>query len=78
MFDDVEKQRLVATILQTELPFDITAEEKERAINDVIKKTKLSRIDWELTQCANDMVKFQQLITMKANVSKMHISIKNG
>ena len=78
MFDDVEKQRLVATILQTELPFDITAEEKERAINDIIKKTKLSRIDWELTQCANDMVKFQQLITMKANVSKMHISIKNG
>lgn len=78
MFDDVEKQRLVATILQTELPFDITLEERERAINDVIKKTKLSRIDWELTQCANDMVKFQELIIMKAKVSKMHISLKNG
>ncbi len=78
MFDDVEKQRLVATILQTELPFDITEEERERAINDVIKKTKLSRIDWELTRCANDMVKFQELIIMKAKVSKMHISLKNG
>ena len=78
MFDDVEKQRLVAQILQTELPFDMSAEEKERAINDVVRKTKLSSIDYGLTQCGNDMKKFQELIMMKAKISKMHISLKNG
>ena len=78
LFDDVEKQRLVAQILQTELPFDTTIDEKERAINDVVKKTKLARIDYELGQSAQDVVKFQELIMMKAKISKMHISLKNG
>lgn len=78
IFEDVDKQRLVAKILQTELPFDISDDDKERAINDVVKKTKLMRIDWELTQNAGDMVKFQELIMMKAKVSKLHISLKNG
>lgn len=78
IFEDVDKQRLVAKILQTELPFDISEDERERAVNDVIKKTKLARIDYELTQNAGDMAKFQELIMMKAKVSKMHISLKNG
>lgn len=78
MSPDIDKQRLVAGILQTELPFDISEDEKERAVNDVIKKTKLMRIDWELTQSAGDMAKFQELIMMKAKVSKLHISLKNG
>jgi len=78
IFDDIEKQRLVAKILQTELPFDVDLDEKERAINDVIKKIKSARIDYELSQCANDMVKFQELIMMKAKISKLHISLKNG
>ena len=78
MFDDVERQRLVAEMLQTELPFDTTLEEKERAINDVVKKTKLARIDNELTKSSEDILKFQELIMMKAKVSKLHISLKNG
>lgn len=78
MFDDVEKQRLVAQILQTELPFDMSLEDRERAVNDVVRKTKLASIDYGLTQCGNDMKRFQELIMMKAKISKMHISLKNG
>ena len=78
LFEDVEKQRLVAMMLQTELPFDTTIEEQEKAINDVVRKTKLTRIDTELAQCSNDLKKFQELIVMKAKVPKLHISIKNG
>lgn len=78
MSDDVDQQRVAARIMQTELPFDISAEDKERAINDVVKKTKLARIDYELSQCGNDMARFQELIVMKAKVSKLHISLKNG
>ena len=76
--EDIEQQRVIACIMQTELPFDISNEEKERAINDVVKRTKLAKIDYDLTQCGNDMVKFQQLIVNKANISKLHISFKNG
>lgn len=76
--DDIEQQRVLATIMQTELPFDISDEDKERAINDVIRKTKLAKIDYELTQCGSDMVRFQELIQKKAGVSKLHISLKNG
>lgn len=78
IFDDIEKQRLVAAILQTELEFDTTLEEKERAINDVVRKTKLEKIDYEIAQCGNDMLKFQELITMKAKIAKLHISLGNG
>lgn len=78
MFDDVEGQRLVASILQTELPIDMNSEEKERAINDVVKKTKMEKIDYELTKNPDDINKFQELIVMKAKVAKLHISLKNG
>lgn len=76
--EDIEQQRVIACIMQTELAFDVSLEEKERAINDVVKKTKLARIDYDLTQCGNDMVRFQQLIVNKANISKLHISFDNG
>lgn len=32
MFPDMDKQRLVASILQTELAFDMTLEEREKAV----------------------------------------------
>ena len=78
MFDDVDKQRMVATMLQTELPFETSSEERERALNDVVKKVKLDRIDRDLNANSNDMAKFQALIMEKAKLSKMHISLNNG
>ncbi|MBQ9608323.1 MAG: DNA primase [Lachnospiraceae bacterium] len=77
-FDDVDKQRVVAGIMQTELPFEMDYEEEERAINDLVRKAKISYIDWKLPQCTNDVEKFQDLIKMKARISKLHISLKNG
>lgn len=76
--EDIEQQRVIASIMQTELPFDVSQEERERAINDVVKKTKLAKIDYDLTQCGSDMVRFQQLIVNKANISKLHITFNNG
>lgn len=78
MYDDVDKQRLVASIMQTELPFEMDDDEKEKAINDLVKKTKLMYIDWKLPQCTNDAKQFQELVLMKAKISKLHISLKNG
>lgn len=73
--DDLEKQHIVAGILQTELPFEISDDEKERAINEVVKKVKLERIEHELSTCATDLKKLQQLIMEKASLSKLYISL---
>ena len=75
MFEDVDKQRLVAQMMQTELPFDTEPEERERAINEVVRRIKLEHIDYELSQCAGDMEKLQRLILEKADIQKKHIAI---
>ena len=78
VYDDVEKQRLVASIMQTELPFEMEEDEKEKAINDLVKKTKLSFIEWKLPQCTDDAKSFQELVMTKAGIAKLHISLNNG
>lgn len=78
MFPDMDKQRLVASILQTELAFDMTLEEREKAVNDVVKRTKLAKIDYDMSMCMDDMVRLQELIKAKAKIAKLHISLKSG
>ncbi len=73
--DDLEKQHLIAEILQTELPFEMSEEEKEQAINDVVKKVKQERIEYEFSKCATDPKKLQQLIMEKARLNKLYISL---
>lgn len=78
MSDDVERQRMVAGMLQTELPFEVDSEERERALNDIVRRVKLDKIDRELSSSAGDMAKFQKLIMDKAKMGKLHISLRNG
>lgn len=73
--DDLEKQHIVAEILQTELPFEMSQDEKNQAINDVVKKVKQEKIEYELSRCATDPRKLQQLIVEKANLNKLYISL---
>ncbi len=73
--DDLDKQHIIAEILQTELPFEMTDEEKSHAINDIVRKVKLERIEYELSKCATDPQKLKQLIMEKASLSKLHISL---
>jgi DNA primase len=75
MFEDVEKQKLVGSILQTELPFDISHDEKEKAINEVIKKVKFARIEYELQNCGDDMEKLSRLITERGKLSELVVHI---
>lgn len=73
--EDLEKQHIIAEILQTELPFEMTDEEKTQAINDVVKKVKQERIEYELGQCANDPNKLKALVIEKAALNKLYISL---
>lgn len=58
-FQDVEEQRLVAGMLQTDLAIDMTEEEVGNAITEVVKKIKLASIKKQL-ESENDMMKVQQ------------------
>ncbi|MCM1287228.1 MAG: DNA primase [Clostridium sp.] len=78
MFPDMDKQRLVASILQTEFAFDMDLEEREKAVNDVVKRTKLAKIDYDMSMCMDDMTRLQELIKAKAKIAKLHISLKSG
>lgn len=77
LFDSVEEQRLVAQMLQADLRIDMTADEIDAAITDVVKKLKLASIEAELLH-TNDISRMQQLIREKANVSKLNITLNNG
>ncbi len=78
LFEDIEKQRLVAKILQTELDFEIPEDEKEEAVNELVRKVKIARIDYELANIAANPEKLPQVIAEKGKLAKMHISLKNG
>lgn len=75
MFDDVEKQQLIGNILQTELPYDVSPEEKEKVINEVVRKVKKARIDYELDKYGDDVNRVEELIQEQSTLSKLYISI---
>lgn len=78
LFEDIEKQRLVAKILQTELDFEIEETEKEAVINDLVRKVKMTRIDYDLANIAANPEKLPEVIAQKGKLTKLHISLKNG
>ncbi len=77
LFESVEEQRIVASMLQTDLSIDMTNEEINSAITDVVRKIKLASIEEELLR-TNDISRMQELIREKAGINKLNISLKNG
>ncbi len=77
LFSSLEEQHLVAEMMQTDLRIDMTEDEINSAVTDVVKKIKLFSIESELSH-TNDIVRMQQLIGDKANISKLNIVLNNG
>ena len=73
-FESLEEQRLVAEMLQTNIGIDMTQEEINNAVTDVVKKISLSSIEDKLAK-TNDISEMQSLIRAKANLTKLHISL---
>ena len=73
-FQDVEEQRLVASMLQTDLSIDMTEDEISGAITDVVKKIKLASIKKHL-ESENDITKVQQLIKDRKKMEKFRVVI---
>ncbi len=73
-FESLEEQRLVAEMLQTNIGIDMTQEEINNAVTDVVKKIKLSSIEDKLAK-TNNIGEMQNLIRAKADLTKLHISL---
>ncbi len=74
-FDSLEEQRLVAEMLQTGLDVDMTPEEVDSAITDVVKKIKLAKVEQEL-KTLTDMTLFTSLIKEKNDINKLRITVQ--
>jgi DNA primase len=71
-FQDVEEQRLVARMMQTDLAVDMDDDEVSAAITDVVKKIKMSSIKTKLDN-EYDMTKIQELIKARKNIERFKL-----
>lgn len=73
-FQDVEEQRLVAEMLQTDLMIDMSEEEACNAVTEVVRKIKLASIKKQLEE-ENDMQRVQELIKERKKIEKIRVII---
>lgn len=79
-FQDVENQKMVAQMFQTDFQTSMNAEEKEKALNELIIRIKEYSIDHRMRNLT-DMGQLQSLILEKKQwqtPDKLHISLKDG
>lgn len=74
LFSELEEQKTVATILNTQLNMPLLPEDRSKALTDVVRKVKLAGIEAQINS-SNDIAKWQELIKEKANLQKLHISV---
>lgn len=79
-FQDVESQKMVAEMFQTEFSTKMSREEKEKALNELIIRIKEYSIEQRMRNLT-DMKELQTLILEKKQwqtPEKLHISLKDG
>ena len=79
-FQDVESQKMVAQMFQTDFQTNMSLDEKEKALNELIVRIKEYSIDHRMRNLT-DMGQLQKLILEKKqwqSPDKLHISLKDG
>lgn len=76
-FTEAEDQREVAAIFNTHLQYDPSAEKRDKALCDVIKKVKLQSIEEEMIH-TTDIVRWQELLSQKNKIQKLKINRQNN
>lgn len=73
-FENEEEQNEVAKLFHTSLDEHFDIKEKERALNDIVRKVKKNSMD-DLSRRATDIETLQKLIQEQKNLEKLHISL---
>lgn len=79
-FTEVESQKMVANMFQTDFQTAMSLQEREKALNELVLRIKEYSIDWKM-RSLTDMSELQSLIIEKKRwqtPEKLHISLKDG
>ncbi|SEG25599.1 DNA primase [Eubacterium ruminantium] len=69
-FDDLEKQQIVAKIMNTEIDLEVDSEQEHRALIDIVRKVKLNSINAQIKN-APDANTMMELIKSKNSLSRL-------
>ena len=76
-FEDASEQSQVAAIFNMNFQAELSHGDKEKAMNELVKKIKLYSLE-EQGRHVTDMNQLQMLMTEKLQLDKVHISVKDG
>ncbi len=78
-FESKEEQNEVASLFNTQIHEEMSTIEKEKALNDTIKKIKQHSLELKSKNTdPTDISKLQDIIIQKRNLQKLHISLNDG
>lgn len=76
-FEDAAEQSQVAAIFNMNFQAELSHGDKEKALNELVKKIKLYSLEEE-GRHVTDINRLQMLMTEKLQLDKVHISVKDG
>ena len=76
-FSSKEQQSEVASLFSTPLHEDMTKQEKEKALNDTVKKIRKNSLDYA-SKHATQIEDLQKIFKEQADLQKLHISFNHG
>lgn len=76
-FESVEEQTEVATLFNTSISEPLNAAEREKALNDTVRRIKKHSLD-HASRTVTDFGKLQEIIKAQADLQKLHISLNHG
>ena len=76
-FEDAEEQKEVAALFNARLKVRPDEEKNAKVLNDIVKKVKLASIEEEMTH-TNDIVRWQELISLKNKIQKLQVIEERG
>lgn len=74
VFEDKEQQSEVAGLLNSRLTETMSHAEKEKALNETVRKIKKYSLDYDSSRAA-DVETLQKIIEKQTNLQKLHISL---
>lgn len=79
-FESAKEQREVASLFNTQLQVEMSSSEREKALEETVRKIKKNSLDEQSRQAIekNDIAWLQEIIREQANLQKLHISLNDG
>lgn len=75
-FQSIEEHEKVSSIMQQDFGVEVTADERSRALTDLVKRIRKKNIQKKLEGAGNDLGLIKQLMDEKKSIEKLKINIQ--